>query len=91
MFIRSEDEEIKEEMHMRKSNALKKLSKIISPTYVEQFSKTFLYSWKEGLVEAENIANELDFYPADFCALDENFEDFKGCYLTELSKMEIYA
>lgn len=87
------EHEINTEMHNRRLEAINRLSKIVHPRYVDQFAKILYYSWQENLAEAETIADAVDFYPIDFCAIAENVNEFKDLLLIEResSYMEGYA
>lgn len=65
------------EMLAYREEALKKLQKVIAPAFVEEFAKILQYSWQDGLKEAEILSEELNLYPLDFSALDQNVKAFE--------------
>jgi hypothetical protein len=68
---------LESEMKNRKQLALNKLSNIVCPKLVVEFTRILLYSWQENLPESEIISNELNLYPIDFYAILDDEYNFR--------------
>jgi hypothetical protein len=78
-------QQIEKEMHNVKGTALRKLS-LIAAHFRPEISNILVYSWFDGLPEAEKIAEHLDLNKLDLLAIQEDLKGFKEEFLRDRDK-----
>lgn len=62
-------QEVADEMHLYKEEALARLRLIVHPDYLLQFAEILLLGWSEETKEAEKIAKDLNLSQKHFVAI----------------------
>lgn len=74
---------IKEEMYEARKTAETKISAIVHPEYVEDFSRILCTAWNTNDVDANFIAEKFDLSRKDFVAIEGDLELFTRICLDE--------
>lgn len=74
---------MKKEMYERRANLLNKLGRFVHSTIVNEFASILVFSRDEEQKSAIKIMDNLDLYPIDFAAFEEDVELFQDLFEKE--------
>lgn len=86
MYLYDEKDLMIEMLEQRRKEVLKALLYISKKDFVEDFAKIFHYSWQDNLPEAEKLAETLNLFPIDFCAIARDLDGFSEYYREEMEE-----